>query len=452
MDLDFRKLIQEKFVVSKRVSAILASLAILVLFAFCWSSAVDANFWQDEQEAPTANPLKAKVEELMQALESDELSERTLAEKSLLELGPDALLFLDSPPAGLGNETKAKLQRIRNSIETKFLDQMTKASQVTLKGEFSLVEALIEIEKQSGNMVVGVEADTGEKFKFDFEKRSYWYVLDQLLQQAGYTVDQYGAGSNAIQIVKSAEPSSRTSGTTYSGFFRLQPTRVEATRDLTDGSQNSLRLFLDVNWEPRMRPIQIFHLLDQVRAVDENGEEIKLATDEKTQSFIVRRNSVYLEADVPLTLPHRTAQKIKTISGKFDAIVAGPAKRFVFDKLSEAAGKSQKHGEATVLVRSAEKDDTLTHVILEIEFKDADEALESHQGWIYENAMYLENQKGERLDYFGYESVSRGENKIAIDYIFELPEEPAAYRLIYETPTKITKTSAEFELNGILLP
>lgn len=452
MDLDFRKLIQEKFVVSKRVSAILASLAILVLFAFCWSSAVEANFWQDEQETPTANPLKAKVEELMQALESDELSERTLAEKSLLELGPDALLFLDSPPAGLGNETKAKLQRIRTSIETRVLDQMTKASQVTLKGEFSLVEALTEIEKQSGNMVVGVEADTGEKFKFDFEKRSYWYVLDQLLQQAGYTVDQYGAGSNAIQIVKSAEPSSRTSGTTYSGFFRLQPTRVEATRDLTDGSQNSLRLFLDVNWEPRMRPIQIFHLLDQVRAVDENGEEIKLATDEKTQSFIVRRNSVYLEADVPLTLPHRTAQKIKTISGKFDAIVAGPSKRFVFEKLSEAAGKSQNHGEATVLVRSAEKDDTLTHVILEIEFKDADEALESHQGWIYENAMYLENQKGERLDYFGYESVSRGENKIAIDYIFELPEGPGAYRLIYETPTKITKTSAEFELNGILLP
>ena len=77
-------------------------------------------------------------------------------------------------------------------------------------------------------------------------------------------------------------------------------------------------------------------------------------------------------------------------------------------------------------------------------------ALESHQGWVFQNQVYLENEKGEREESIGLETMQQDNSKVTIRYLFI--EDPGNRTLVYKTPAAIVKMPVTIELKKIPLP
>ena len=93
-------------------------------------------------------------------------------------------------------------------------------------------------------------------------------------------------------------------------------------------------------------------------------------------------------------------------------------------------------------------------VKVRVKFGDAGKALESHQGWIYDNECYLLDRSGNKIENAGLEATSTGQNEVGLDYKFDLGDETSAkgFKFIYKTPAAIVRIPIEFELKNIELP
>lgn len=136
--------------------------------------------------------LSSQVRKLVRQLDADAQADRDAAEKALVELGPKALDYLPRITSRTPAEVKVRLGRVTRELEDALVKSTTKPTRVTLKGKMPLQAALAALEEQSGNRVVNV-GDRDVEVEVDFEDVTYWEAVDQVLDQAGITLNPLAA-------------------------------------------------------------------------------------------------------------------------------------------------------------------------------------------------------------------------------------------------------------------
>lgn len=286
--------------------------------------------------------IKDEVHRLVRQLDDNERSQREAAEKSLVELGVEALNLLPPITPRTPAEVKERLGRVRKTLETTIAESIAQPSLVTLAGEMSLTEALQAMEQQTGNRVTGYERRSG-KVKVAFDKTPYWQALDEVLDQTNLNINEFGGEASSLVLTARPEgQASRTETGVYSGVFRLEALRLESRRDLRNPTVNGMRLSLGVTWEPRVAPIGLRQQLSEITVVDDRGEAISVAGNQGALNASAELGMSAIEFGIPLPLVSREAKRIALLKGRFTALIPGRVESFEFADLGTLATSNKR--------------------------------------------------------------------------------------------------------------
>ena len=406
----------------------------------------------EKSPADAAKALIDETKRLVRQLNANKASQRDAAELALVELGPDVLSHLPTINARTPAEVKERLGRIRSALEKALAASTAKPSRVTLKGEMSLADALQSIEKQTGNRVTGYQ-QRGGTITVDFDNVPYWEALDQILDQVGLSVEEYGGETNTLVLRSIVDGEvGRVDSASYSGVFRFEPIRLESRRDLRNPSVNGLQLTVSVSWEPRVRPISLRQALDSLTITGNDDDSLTVNTSRGALTASTETGVSSVEMILPISLPSRDVKVIKTLNGTLTAMIPGSVETFVFDDLENARDVEIRNAGVIVTLERVRKNVKLFEVRVRVTYDEANNALESHRGWIFENEAYIEDSKGERVANIGLQSTRQDKNEAGVAYLFALPDGLKGCKFVYKTPALILNLPVKYELKNIQLP
>jgi len=417
----------------------------------------------EKKESPavlSGEALTAKVRVLVKQLDSNQLAQRDTAEKELVVLGADVLEHLPVVNNRTPAEVRTRLARVRAALLKVAVEAATKPATVSLDGEMLVSEAFKKISEQTGNQFVDYRERFNQeikdtKIKISLEKVPFWKALDTVLDAAELSLYDFDEEISALAYTnRDTNAVARTGHAFYGGLFRLEPSRIEAVRNLKNPDSRSLKLTIDVAWEPRVRPIVLQQPLAEVEAKDENGAKLELDGSQGELEFPVEGTNAGIEMDFPLNAPERSVKQIASIKGKLMATVLGRVEAFEFADLDKIKQAEQERGGVTVAVDECRKNGEIYDVEMRVQFDKAANALESHRGWIYNNECYLLDPKGNRIEQAGLEANLLDVNEVGLSYKFDLGDakSPAGFKFVYKTPAAIIRVPVEFELTDIDLP
>jgi hypothetical protein len=349
------------------------------------------------------------------------------------------------------------LGQVRNALEKALAEAAAQPSLVTLQGEFPLSEALAALEKQTHNKIVDLRDKFGQQrtdppVKASFEKTPFWKALDELLAQAGLTLYNFGGQPGTIAFVSRADGLQKgVVPAAYSGLFRVEGERIQASRDLRNPASQSLRLTLEVNWEPRLSPILLQLPLADVQAQDEAGGAIAVESRGGKLEAPVEGSVAAVELQIPFVAPARSVKKIASLSGTLLALVPGELATFEFADLENVKATEQRCGGVTVVL-DQRKNLAVYELSVRVRFERAENALESHRGWIYSNEAYLIDAEGQHVDNDGYRAFLQEANEVGVAYLFAHEKGLKGCKFVYKTPAALVKIPAKFILQDIPLP
>jgi len=417
---------------------------------------------QIPEKAPADEALVAKVKALVgkQGLGHDELARREAAEKELIAIGPDVLPLLPAVTSRTPAEDKIRLQRVRAALVKAEVESAMRPSVVTLTGEMPASEAIAKITQQTGNKLVDYrerfnQEGADPKITLALDKVPFWQALDTVLDAAKLTVYNYDEEKGALAFTSRGDNAApRVGRGSYSGLFRLEPAKIEATRDLKNSTMHALKLTVDAVWEPRVRPIVLEVPLAGVSAKDENGSEIGIDRSEGTLEVPIDGNGAGVEIEFPLAAPARSVKTLASIKGKITAVVLGKIETFEFPEIDKSKNAVLERGAVTVIVDNCRKNGDTYEVNMRVRFDQAANALESHRGWVYDNECYMIDTKGRHVKDAGQgDATLLAANEVGISQKFNLEgETPAHYKFVYKTPAAVIRIPVEFEIKAIDLP
>lgn len=408
------------------------------------------------EESTAAAPAKdqdveAEVRKQLRRLDADALADRVAAEKALIELGPEALEYLPEITPATAAEIKERLSRVRGALEKLSVAQYVEATTVTLSGAMTVEEAVLAIQKQTGNSLRDLGAAATRQVTVAWDKTPFWAAVDDLTEQAGLAINPFGGYEGELSLQLQEEASDLTPIRSYAGIFRVQATRVQAARSLVAPGADNLRTTLQIAWEPRLKPISVTLPLDRMSATGEDGEELALAREGVLGAPALSGVST-IDLDVPMQLPPRSVETIATLRGDLIATLPGRVEEFAFEDLAEAKAVDKTKAGVTVTLEQVRKNQELYQVRIRVSFDEASGALESYQGWIYENKVWIETADGTKLEPLTMEATRQEENLVGLAYYFDLEKGPQGATFKYRTPASIVRRELPFELKNIPLP
>ena len=402
--------------------------------------------------------LQFETRRLVRQLDGASLAEREAAERALIELGPQVLDLLPPVTRTTSAEVRVRLDRIRKRLQEQAAEAAAEATRITLQGEMPLLDALAALEQQSGNSIIDFrgrfgQAATNPAVRVDFQDEPFWKALDHLLDQVGLTIYNFSGQPGALAVVARGDGErDRAERATYSGLFRFEGVSLIARRDLRDPSGDSLRLAIEVAWEPRVAPIVLQMPLDAIQAVDETGQAIPVEAV-RTQLEIPAETGIpATEIQIPLKLPDRQTRQIATLQGRMSALVPGRVEDFVFDEPRDAKLVEQRVAGVTVTLEQVRKNLDLFEVRVRVRFDQADIALESHRNWVYNNEAFLLDPEGARVDHDGMQATLQREDEVGVAYLFDRQEGLEGCQFVYRSPVVIVALPVVYQLTEIPLP
>ena len=421
-------------------------LSTLLLVACCLSA----------DPAPPANEeLKLEVGRLVRKLDADQLADREAAEAALLDKGPAALDFFPEVEDKTSPEVRVRLTRIRQKLQEAMTEAAVKPSLITLKGDsMPLSKAIAALAEQSGNKI----DDRREQFnqpagdpavKVDFEKTPFWQALDRVLDQAGLTLYPFAEGPGLNIVAKNEQQLPPAAA--YAGPFRFLPTQALATRDLRTDAAPALRITVETAWEPRLKPIALRQRMQDIEAVDDKGNRVKIDGEADLEVPVDSGRSA-VEIVLPFAAPPREAKTIASIKGKLSAIIPGKVETFQFADLLKAKNVQKHIAGVTVTLEGVQQNNEAWEVRMRVKFDEAGDALASHRGWIFQNEAYLEGPDGKPIAFDAYETTRQAKDEVGLAYIFSLEKPPEKMKFIYKTPAALFAPTFEYELKNIKLP
>ncbi|MAF67391.1 MAG: hypothetical protein CMJ84_17255 [Planctomycetes bacterium] len=405
-----------------------------------------------QAEIPSDGDLASQVQMLVRQLRDGKLEQRDAAEKALIALGPGVLDHLPALQANTTVGVQVRLGRVLKTLASRIVDKSMPVSRVSLAGEMSLAEALSALEKQTGNRVVGLYGRGGQ-VKPKFDKTSYWEALDELLDQAGMRIDEYGGSENALTVVARPEGQELRRGRAdYFGQFRVETTRIQAVRGLRRPDERRLMAWIEVAWEPRLTPVYLVQPLSDVTATDENGDAITIEGLEGARGVRANHNISSVEIGLPLQLPDRNVKQIALLKGNMTATLLGRVESFEFANLSDAEDELQRRSGVTVVLERIRKTDGLYDVYVRMRFDQAADTLQSYRIWVSNAQAFMIDAEGRRMEHLGYETTREDAKEIGMAYTFDLKDGPQTCKFVIRIPTLIVDTPVNYELKNIALP
>jgi hypothetical protein len=441
-----------------------AYLLTIVFLCLAWS-----RVWaiEDKPAQAEADPqLARQIGRAVSQLNEDRASERDAAEKKLLELAGKSTAEADQFLQALPKETdqmpvavRERLARIRQQIEDRAAKAATGATTITLSAKsMPLSEVIAAIEKQTGNKFIDNRDRQGDEANFkgapiDIELKSerFWPAVDQIFDQAKLGIYSYG-GKDALSIVgRDPADGPRHGRAAYSGPFRLDITDVQAERSVRQPKQTSLKVQLEVAWEPRLRPIAISQPATDLQAISDDGSKIAISQPNANLDVEVPNGTQAAEVTLSFELPPRSVKRITALRGKLHALVPGRQVKFRFDDLANAAGKTQRMGGVQVTVDDIRKNNAVWEVHMRLALDEDNGALQSHRAWVFQNLSYMLDKDGKQIDNGGLETTRQTKNEVGVAYVFDVPT-IEGLSWIYETPAAIVDLPVEYEIKDIDLP
>ena len=418
------------------------------------------------QVAESDPALADRVDRLLRQLNDDESARRDEAEQELLKLAPEDpdecdafLLLLPEPLEGMPAEVRLRLSRLRRQIENQQADEALVASRITLSGEeLDLAAVLAEVKQQTGNQLVDYRDQFGQeaqprKVAVEIADEEFWPAIDKILDASEMSLYSF-SGEESLAVINREEGSApRSERASYAGPFRIEAVAVIARRGLRSPDQQGASVELEFAWEPRLRPIALSQPADALEITADDGSAIPVRNPEASFDVEVQPGSYATELTIPLTLPPRSIAKISSFKGQLSALVPGRTVEFRFDELEKPRNVVQQRGGVKVTLSGVRKNQELWEVHMRLQVEGEETGLESHRGWVFQNATYLLDKNGEILDHAGFETTMQSEQEIGLAYFFELPDEGiGGYTWVYRTPAAIVRVPVEYELKEIALP
>lgn len=398
-----------------------------------------------------------EVRRLVRQLDAPRLDQRDEAEQRLIELGPKILDLLPTPDDRASAEVRQRLGRVRQKLQRGLAASVIQGSRVTLSGDgLPIGKILAAFQEQTQNRfaderLVPPQAP-GPTLSVDFHDTLFWQALDEVLDKAGLTIDPYAA-QGVIQLRPRAEGQRlRREAASYSGPFRFEPIRIEAIRDLRNPASQSLRLTVEVSWEPRLAPITFQQRMADIRAVDAAGNPMAVDGRQAQLEVPIRPDTMAVPLVIPLVLPGRDVTQIGRLEGSLTALVPGKVETFRFEDLEDAKDVEKRVAGVTVVLDRVRKNNSIWDVGVHVRFDNAEDALASHRNWIFDNEAYLENPQGERVAYDAFETTRQTENEVGVAYLFAVDGPLTGYKFVYKTPGLILSRTIDYQVQDIPLP
>ena len=439
----------------------------LLATAILCSASLRAWAAEDKAAAPEADPqLARQISRSVSQLNDNRAAEREAAEKELLGLAGTSTAEADRFLQALPKETeqmpvavRERLTRIRKQVEDRAAKAATAATTITLTAnDMPLTDVIAAIEKQTGNRFTDNRDQQREqpsakdvRINIELKGERFWLAIDKILDQAKLGIYSYG-GKDALSIVaRDAADSPRQSRAAYIGPFRLDITEVQCERSLRQPKKSSLKLQLEVAWEPRLRPIAISQPVADLQAATDAGGKLVVAQPQANLGVEVPNGTQAAEITLPFDLPPRSVKRITTLHGKLHALVPGRQVKFRFDDLPNAAGKVQRMGGVQVTVDEIRKNNAVWEVHMRFSLDEDNGALQSHRAWVFQNLSYMLDKDNKQIDNAGLETTSQSKNEVGVAYVFDVPTLDGL-SWVYETPAAIIDLPVEYEIKDIELP
>ncbi len=407
-------------------------------------------------EAPSTDALRLEVQRLVRQLDALALAQREAAEAALIGLGPEVLPLLPEPTERTPAEVRFRLQRVRQTLYQAAARAALESSRVSLRlAEEPLSKALRAMQEQTGNRIVDARARfcqdlTDPPVSVELDSVPFWSALDQVVDAAGLAIYPF-ADERAIWVVARGEGELPRCGRAYyAGPFRIEPSRIEALRDLRQQASASLRLTLQVAWEPRLLPITLKLALGKIEAWDDSGEAIGVRGPDTELEAPTQPDTAAVEMPIPFLLPPRHVRQIARLRGVLGTMVAGKVETFRFTEIGREA--AQRIAQATVALLPARRSGEAWELRVVVRLDEAGDALASHRGWIYQNQCRLEKPGAEPLRPERFETFRHTASEVGVAYFFALEGDLAGWTLVYQTPGMVFRHEFPFELTGIDLP
>lgn len=431
---------------------------------------------KEEQEYET------KAGQLIDLLENGTQQERDDSERLLLELGPAILSLLPQFPSSNKSAFRSAIDRIRDQMQSKAIGEYAKPSTITLNGTLPAADILLEIMDQTGNELTVAQLDETE-IEIDYEETPFWEALDEVLDDVGLDIEQASEEGKLSLTSRRPGRSSRAGRASYAGVFRMEPTRVESVRSFESSAQDHLTIYLQVEWEPRLKPVFFQFPMRDILVECDNGDILQAATPEASPEYTPSQSN-RIESDLDVRLPQRDAKKIKRLSGSLVAAIPGAPVNLEFDELDQEGKKTQEVGKLNVSVdqvlkvdnekivnddedrqntnaTSGDKSDAkaeeteslvIYQVKLLINLRDAGETMDSFRGWLMTNEAHLIDRKGQKLNNISWNTYLMNSKEVGICYFFEVDSNIVGHRLIYTAPGAVTNQRIDFIIKDIMLP
>ena len=439
----------------------------LLILALLFVVTARAGAGEDKPAAAEVDPqLARQISRSVSQLNDDKADERDAAEKKLLELAGTSTAQADRFLQALPKETeqmpvavRERLVRIRKQIEDRAAKAATAETTITLIAkDMPLAEVIAAIEKQTGNKLVdNREEQAGQaeakdvRIDIELKDEKFWPAVDQIFDKAKVGVYSYG-GKDALAIVnRDKADSARHTRADYKGPFRLDITEVQAERNLRQPKQTSLKLQLEVAWEPRLRPIAISQPAADLQATTDGDGKLTVAQPKASLDVEIPNGTQAAEITLPFELPPRSVKKITALKGKLHALVPGRQVKFRFENLANVAGKTQRQGGVQVTVDDVRKNNEVWEVHMRFALDEDNGALQSHRSWVFQNLSYMLDKDGKQIDNGGLETTRQTQNEVGVAYVFDVPSLDGL-SWVYETPAAIVDLPIEYEIKDIELP
>ena len=417
-------------------------------------------------QAPAATAadaeLAAQVRTLLQQLDAPQRAARDEAERALLELGSPALPLLATLPASASAEVVSRVDRVRAALYRNRAAASLEASTVTLDAEDApLGDVLAEFEKQTGNKLVDYRRQFGQqagerRLTLRLDNQPFWKALDALAATAGMEVYHFSGGDGLALV--DAPPEARHGvvegrNVVYAGAFRLALRRLVATREVGEERPVDLQIDWEVAWEPRLKPL-FFTLRDAAeQAVDDRGEPLAPQTNDFVVEIPPPAKASRIEASLRYKAPPRSVTTLREFGGSLEVLMPAEPLTFRFDRLAAGVAREQRAGAvSTAIEPRPQLGGEGVAVALRLRYDDAANALESHRGWFYKNACYLEAPDGTQTKPASVELARQAQNELTLNFSFEPTGDWRGQTLVYQTPADLVVLPIKFSFRDLPLP
>jgi hypothetical protein len=334
------------------------------------------------------------------------------------------------------------------------------ATTVTLNAvNLPLSRVLADVAKHTGTTVDNQVGDPEPKVTLNLRGEHFWQAIDRIADSADARV---AVQQRAGRIVLSKrQPGDRKAIVSYAGPFRFCVRGVSSRWDF-DTDTRTCSADVEVAWEPRLQPLFLDTIAQDVSAVDNEGKRHSVTEAGRSKAPVDGSTSLIIK--VPLPLLPRSATSLARLEGRLEAIAPTKMVRFRFPSLDQLNAASPgaairqltQDGVTCKITRVLLKDRWIVQV--SIENPPGGTVLESYQPWDTNNVMALVSKDG-KTRIVAKLSARERESTRRADIVYQFVDgdklaqmKPEEWSLEYETPALVVTMPLAFSFRGVPVP